>query len=111
MICFRFCGGRGHSLIRRRDSQRFHFAVEMRTLEAERARGLRHVPAVFLELAQNKFALVGASGFVQSSVWLMQTFRDAAKEFGREMVRLDARLRADDDETLDKIAKFANVSG
>src|SRR5690349_14295825 len=97
-------------LVRRRDAERLHFAVEMRTLEAEHARRLRHVPAIFLELAQNEFALVSAARFVQRSVRLMQAFRNATEKFGRKMVRLDARLRADDDETLDKITKLAHVS-
>src|SRR3981189_2331581 len=52
------------NLIRRGNAERLHFAIEMRTLEAEGAGGLRHVPAILLQLAQNKFPLVGAARFV-----------------------------------------------
>src|SRR5258706_8662046 len=99
------------NLVRRRDSERFHFAVEMRAFEAERAGCLRHVPAIFLELAQNKFAFVGAACLVQRAVWLMQTFRNAAKEFRRQMMGLDPRVRTDDDQSLHEIAQFAHIAG
>src|SRR5690242_8080211 len=98
------------SLIRRGDAERLHFAVEMGAFESQRAGGLRHVPAIFLELAQNKFAFVGAARFVQRAVRLMQAFGNAAEKFGRKVMRLDARLRANNDETLDKIAKFAHIA-
>src|SRR5215813_2440784 len=83
----------------------------MRALKAERACGLRHVPAIFLQLAQNEFTFIGAARFVQGAVWLMQAFRDAAEQFRRQMMRLDARLRADNYEPLDEILQFADVSG
>ena len=47
------------------NSEGFHFAVEMAALEAEGRRGLRHVPTVFLELAQDELALVGAARLMQ----------------------------------------------
>ena len=36
--------------------------------------------------------------------------REAAKQFRRQMQRLDARMRADDHEPLDQIAQLAHVS-
>src|SRR5256885_843113 len=98
------------NLVRGRDSQRFHFAVEMRAFEAQRAGGLRHVPAIFLELAQNKFAFVSAARFVQRAVRLMQAFGHAAEKFGRKVMRLNTRLRANNDETLDEIAQLAHIA-
>src|SRR5579859_1847241 len=83
----------------------------MRAFEPERAGGLRHVPAIFLQLAQDEFAFVGAARFLQRAVRLMQTFGDAAEKFRRKMMWFDARLRANDDEALDEIAKFAHVAG
>ena len=93
------------------DAEGFHFAVEVGAFQADGGGGLRHVPAIFLEFAQDKFAFVGAAGFVQRAVGLLRAFDDAAKKFGRQMVRLDADLRADDDQALDEIAQFAHVSG
>ena len=83
------------------DAEGFHFAVEVGAFEADGGGGLRHVPAVFLELAENEFAFVGAAGFVQGAVGLLGAFDDAAEKFGRKMMRLDANLRADDDQALD----------
>src|SRR6184192_1002363 len=98
------------NLVRGRDSERLHFAVEMGAFEAQRAGGLRHIPAIFLELAQNKFAFVSAARFVQRAVRLMQAFGYAAEKFGRKVMRLDARLRANNDEALDEIAQFAHIA-
>ena len=83
------------------DAEGLHFAVEVGAFEADGGGGLRHVPAVFLEFAENEFAFVGASGFVQGAVGLLGAFDDAAEKFGRKMMRLDANLRADDDQALD----------
>ena len=83
------------------DAEGFHFAVEVGAFEADGGGGLRHVPAVFLELAENEFAFVGASGFVQGAVGLLGAFHHAAEKFRREMMRLDANLRADDDQAFD----------
>src|SRR6266852_4708848 len=69
------------------------------------------VPAVILQLAQNKFTLIGAARFVQRGIWVLGTLRHSAKDLGRQMVRLDARLRANNDQALDEVAQLANVSG
>lgn len=53
-------------LIRGGDAEGFHFAVEVGAFEAEGGGGLGHVPAVFLELAEDEFAFVGTASFVQS---------------------------------------------
>src|SRR6202030_2489634 len=92
------------------DSQRFHLAVEVAAFQAEGCCRLRHVPAVLLQFPQYKFPLVGAARFVQRRVRMVGAFRGAAKEFGREVMRLDARLRANDDEPLDEVSQFANIS-
>ena len=92
-------------------AQGLHLAVEVRAFQADSVGGLRHVPAVFLKFTQDKFAFVGAARFVEGAVGLVCGFDDAAEEFRREMVRLDAHLWADDDETLDQITKFAHVAG
>ncbi len=47
------------------DAEGFHFAVEVGALEANGTGGLRHVPVIFLQFAEDEFALVGAAGFVQ----------------------------------------------
>src|SRR5258705_2872856 len=106
-----FVAGFVMKLIWRGDAERLHFAIEMRALEAEGAGGLRHVPAILLQLSQNKFAFVGAARFVKCAVRLMQAFRNAAEKFGRQMMRLDASLRADDDEALNEIAQLSHISG
>src|SRR5215469_11473801 len=93
------------------DAQRFHFAVEVRAFEADGVGGLRHVPAVFLQLAQDELAFIGAACFVKRAVRLMRGFDDAAEKFRREMVGLDADLRADNDQALDQIPEFADVAG
>src|SRR5262249_27489007 len=96
--------------VRGGNAERFHFAIEMRALEAESAGGLCHVPAIFLELAQNEFAFVGAARFVQRSLRLVQTLGTAAEEVGRKVMRLDASLRANDDESLDEILQLSDVA-
>src|SRR5579863_5891697 len=89
------------TLIGGSDAQRFHFAVEVRAFEADGGGGLGHVPAIFLEFAEDEFAFVGAASFVQGAVRLLGAFYHAAEKFGREMMRLDADLWADDDQTFD----------
>src|SRR6267142_2289923 len=106
-----FVAGFVMKLIWRGDAERLHFAIEMRALEAEGAGGLRHVPAILLQLSQNKFAFVGAARFVKCAVRLMQAFRNTAEKFGRQMMQLDASLRADDDEALNEIAQLSHISG
>src|SRR5712672_139597 len=101
----------GTPLIRCGDAQRFHFTVEVTAFKAQRGGSLRHVPAIFLQLAQNKFTLIGAARFVQRGVWLLRTLRHAAKNLGRQMVWLDARLWANNNQALDQIAKLTNISG
>ena len=83
----------------------------MGAFEADGCGGLGHVPTIFLEFPENKFTFVGAAGFVQGAVGLLSAFDHAAKKFWRKMVRLDTHLRADDDQTLDEVAEFANVAG
>src|SRR5437762_4649481 len=70
------------------DAEGFHFAVEVGAFEADGVGGLRHVPAIFLELAENEFAFVGAAGFVERAVRLLGAFDDTAEKFGRKMMRL-----------------------
>src|SRR5215831_229534 len=82
----------------------------MAALETERSGGLRHVPAVLLQLAENEFTFISAACFVKRGIGMMRTLGDAAKEFGGEVVRLDARLGTNDDQALHEIPKFANVS-
>src|SRR6266481_1813057 len=100
----------GAPSIRRGNAERLHFAVEVAALEAQSRCRLRHVPAVFLQLAQNKFPLIGAACFVKRGIRVLRTLRHAAKDFGWEMVRLNARLRANNDQALDKVPQLANVS-
>src|SRR5882757_6874542 len=100
----------GTPLIRCGDAQRFHFTVEVTAFKAQRGGSLRHVPAIFLQLAQNKFTLIGATRFVQRGVWLLGTLRHTAKNLGGQMVWLDARLWANNNQTLHQIAKLAYVS-
>src|SRR6266851_5132342 len=64
------------------DAERFHFAVQVAALEAQSRGRLRHVPAVFLQLAQNKFPLIGAACFVKRGIRVLRTLRHAAKDFG-----------------------------
>src|SRR5258708_10707220 len=98
-------------LVRRSDAERFHFAVQVAALEAQSRCRLRHVPAVLLQLAQNKFTLIGAARFVQRGIWVLGTLCHSAEDFGRQMVRLDARLRANNDQALDEVAQLAHVPG
>src|SRR6266852_4466724 len=42
---------------------------------------------------------------------MLGAVRDAAEQLGRKMVRLDACLRADNDQALDEVAELAHVSG
>src|SRR6266851_2245667 len=100
----------GAPSIRRGQCRRPHFGVGGAGPEAQSRCRLRHVPAVFLQLAQNKFALIGAARFVQSGIRVLRTLRHPAKDFGRQMVRLDARVRANNDQALDEVAQLANVS-
>src|SRR5258708_34371935 len=81
-------------LIRCGDAQRFHFTVEVTAFKAQRGRSLGHVPSIFLQLAQNKFTLIGAARFVQRGVGLLGTLRHAAKTLWRQMMRLAAGVRA-----------------
>src|SRR5439155_7049763 len=83
----------------------------MGALEADGGGGLGHVPAVFLQLAQNEFAFVGAARFVKRAVGLVRALHNAAEKFGRQVVRLDANLRTDDDEPLDEVAQLADITG
>src|SRR5271165_4973635 len=66
---------------------------------------------MFLQFSQNKFAFVGAAGFVQGVVGLVGGFGCAAEKFGRQVVGLDFGLRAHDYQALDQIAEFADVAG
>ena len=52
-------------LIRSGDAEGFHLAIQVAAFEAESRRGLGHVPAVFLELAQDELAFVSAAGFMK----------------------------------------------
>ncbi len=52
-------------LVGRGDPQRFHLAVEVAALEAERASRLRHVPTMLLQFAKDELAFVGAASFVE----------------------------------------------
>lgn len=61
------------------NAERFHFAVKVGALEPDGGGRLRHIPAIFLKLAQNKFPLVGAAGFVQGAVGLLGAFDDTTK--------------------------------
>src|SRR6266550_4941219 len=92
------------------DSQRLYFAVEVAALQAKSRGRLRHVPAMLLQFPQYEFPLVGAAGLMQRRVRMVRAFRGAAEEFGRKVMRLDARLGADDDEPLDEVSQFANIS-
>jgi len=47
---------------------------------------------------------------VQRGVRLLGTLRHAAKDFRGQMVRLDARLRTNNNQALDEVAKLANIS-
>src|SRR6266849_1025781 len=109
-VSFGCVTARGAPLIRRGDAERFHFPVEVAALEAQSRCRLRHVPTVFLQFAQNKFALIGAARFVQSGIRVLGTLRHSTEDFGWQMVRLDARLRANNDQALDEVAQLANVS-
>src|SRR5229473_1422556 len=90
--------------------QRFHFAVEVAAFQAKSRGRLRHVPAVLLQFAQDEFALVGAACLMQRGVRMVGTLRSATEELGWQVVRLDVRLGADDDQTFNEISQFANIS-
>src|SRR6267142_5296546 len=81
----------------------------MAPFEAQRGGRLRHVPAVFLKLAENEFALVGAARFVQSGIELLRTLGYAAEKLRRQVVRLDARLRAHNHQPLHEVSQFAHI--
>src|SRR5713226_4209642 len=81
----------------------------MAALEAQSRGRLRHVPAIFLQLAQNEFALVGAARFVQRGIRMLRALGHPAEQLWRQVVRLDACLRADDHQAFDQIAQFADV--
>jgi hypothetical protein len=70
-------------LIRSRDSERFHFAVEVAAFEAEGGGRLSHIPAVLFELAKDELALIRTAGFVERRVGMVRAFGNTAKEFGR----------------------------
>src|SRR4029077_6618693 len=57
-----------------------------------------------------KFALIGAARLVQCGIRMLGILRHSAKDFGRQMVGLDARLRANNDQARDEVAQLANVS-
>ncbi len=76
----------------------------MAAFQAEGAGGLGHVPAVFLKLAEYEFAFVGAAGFVQGGVGLLGAFGYAAEEFGWQVVRFDAGLRANNYQAFDQVS-------
>src|SRR6202165_886080 len=97
-------------LVRGSDPQGFHLAVEVAALQAESRSRLRHVPAMLLQFPQYEFPLVGAAGFMQRRIRMVGTFRGAAEEFGREMMRLDARRGTNDDEPLDEVSQFSNIT-
>src|SRR6266480_5072450 len=97
-------------LVRGSDPQRLHFAVEMAAFQAKSCGCLRHVPAMLLQFPQYEFTLVGAAGLMQRRVRMVRAFRGAAEELGREVMRLNARLGADDDEPLDEVSELANIS-
>src|SRR6266446_8137411 len=101
---------RSRSSIRRGNSQRLHFAVEVAAFQTQSGGCLRHVPAVLLQFAQNKFPLIGAARFMQRGVGLVRAFGCAAEEFRRQVMRLDARLGAHDDQPLDEIAQLTDIS-
>src|SRR5690242_18397207 len=96
-------------LVRCRNTQRLHFAIEMAAFEAQGGRGLCHVPAVFLQLAEYELAFVGTARFVQGGVWMLRTVRDSAEKFGRKVMWLNARLRANNHEALNEIAHLAHI--
>ena len=96
--------------VRSGDPKRFHLAVEVAAFEAECGSRLRHVPAVFLQLSQNEFPFVGTARFVQRRIRMLGTLGGSAEEFGRQVMRFNARLRANDHEALHEIAQFANIS-
>src|SRR3979411_2748499 len=97
-------------LVRGSDPQRFQLAVEVAAFQAKSGCRLRHVPAVLLQFPQDEFPLVGAAGFMQRLVGKMGAFGGAAAEFARGVMRLVARLGADDDQPLDEVSQFANIS-
>src|SRR5262252_10199426 len=94
----------------RGDSEGFHFAVEVAAFESERRGSLGHVPAVFLQLAKNELAFVGVARFVKRRIRMMRAFGNTAKQLRREVVRFNARLRANDDQPLHEIAKFTDIT-
>lgn len=85
----------------RGDAERFHFAVEMGAFEAKSAGGAGHIPAIFFEFAEDEFAFVGDARFLKAGVGLLGTVGSAAKNFGRQVMRLDADHRAHDDQAFD----------
>src|SRR5580704_920773 len=82
----------------------------MAPLQAERRGGLRHIPAVLLQLSQDKLPLVSAACFMQRRIRMMKALRNAAKQFRGKVVRLDAWLGADNHQPLNKIAEFTHVA-
>src|SRR6266850_1600816 len=105
------CGNaiRSPELIGRGNSERLHLAVEMAALETECGGRLRHIPAVLLKLAEDEFSLVGAARFVQSGIELLRTLGYAAEKLRRQVVRLDARLRAHNHQPLHQVSQFAHI--
>src|ERR1700694_1182332 len=96
-----YCGAPPSSIfrplsIRRGDPQTLHLAVEMSALETERGSRLCHVPAIFLQFAQNELSLVGAARFMQRRVGMLRALCDAAEKLWGQVVRLYSRLRAND---------------
>src|ERR1700719_909048 len=87
------------------DSQRFHLAVEVAAFQAEGCCRLRHVSAVLLQFPQYKFPPVGAARFMKGGVGTVGASGGAAKESGRDVMRLDALLRQNDDKPLDEVSQ------
>ena len=81
----------------------------MAAFESESGGCLRHVPAIFLQLAQDELAFVGAARLVQRGVGLLRTLGDSAEKLGGEMMRLDTCLWANDDQPFDKVAQLAHI--
>src|SRR6266568_5774195 len=97
-------------LIRGGDAQRFQFAVEVAAFEAQGGGGLRHIPAVLLKFPQDEFPFIGTARFMERRVGMVRAFRSAAKEFGRQVMRFDARLGAHDHQSLDEIPQLSHIS-
>ena len=83
----------------------------MAALETQCLRRLSHIPAIFFQLAQHEFALVGGPRLLQAFVRFLRALGRAAEYFRRQMMRFDPRRRANDDEPFDQIFQFAHIPG